>query len=288
MRARLPLSACALAAGLGLSVLLIPTRAAPGGKAGKLTELASTGWATLSGTVTCDGIPPVPRKINFGDNKDKATCHAGASEKELVEQTWLVNKENKGVSDAVVFLKPPEGKYLKIHPAYLEQARKGPVVTLQQPHCAFLPHVSVYWASYYDPESGELKPSGVKFRILNNAKFVHNTAWRGNDDYNPRGSLTLPPRANRDLTFAADPTGPLGIRCDIHPWMNAKVWSLDTPYCARTDDNGKFSIANVPAAAALRVVVWHEGAGFVYGKAGKEMTFEEGKDHRLEIRIKAR
>jgi hypothetical protein len=282
------LSACALAAGLGLLAILVPSRAAPGGKDGKLTELASDGWATLSGRVTYDGTPPAPKKIDMKNNKDNAACHKGATEKELVEQTWLVSKENKGVANVVIFLKPPEGKFFKIHPSYMEQASKGPVVTLDQPHCAFLPHVSVYWASYYDKDNGEQKPSGVKFRVLNNAKFTHNTSWSCDEDYNTKGSLTIAPGSAKDLRFNADPNTPLSFKCDIHPWMNAKCWSLDTPYAARTDDNGRFSIANVPAGAELRVIAWHEGVGFVYGKAGKAMTFEDEKEHRLNLKIKAR
>src|SRR5262249_44161571 len=88
-----------------------------GGKAVELTELANAEWGTLTGTVTYDGDPPEAKKIPEMDkHKDKNLCHADASPREVVDQTWLVSK-SKGVSDVAIFLKPPEGKYFKIHPS---------------------------------------------------------------------------------------------------------------------------------------------------------------------------
>jgi hypothetical protein len=254
---------------------------------GPRTELDNKEWGTLSGTVTYDGTPPEPKKINMADNKDKTACHDGAKPEELIEQTWIVNKE-KGVANVVIFLLPPEGKFFKIHPSYQEKAKKGEFTLLHQPHCAFIPHASVYWASTYDKDTNELKPSGMKFRVLNDAKFNHNTGWSGDEDYNPKGSVTLEPGKHRDLTFTADLNTPISFKCDIHPWMNAKCWAVDNPYCARTDENGKFKIENAPAGVELRVVAWHEGPGFFYegGKEGKKMKLD--KTTELKIPIKAK
>jgi hypothetical protein len=256
---------------------------------GPKTELDNKEWGTLSGTVTYDGTPPKPAPINMGDNKDKAACHDGATEKELVEQTWLVNKENKGVADVVIFLKPPEGKFFKIHPSYQEKAKKGDFIPLHQPHCTFLPHTSVFWASTYDKDTDALKHSGMKFRVLNDAKFNHNTSWSGDEDFNAKGNITLAPGKHKDLTFTADPNTPISFKCDIHsPWMNAKCWALDNPYCARTDEDGKFKIENVPAGVELYVVRWHEGKGFLEGdKTGTKRRFDP-KDNVWDFTIKAK
>ena len=91
---------------------------------------------------------PAPAKLKITGEHEKS-CHAGADERELIEQTWLVNKDNKGVSDVIIFLQPPEGKFFPIHKSYLN--KKDNFVPLHQPHCAFIPHVFPYWASYYDP-----------------------------------------------------------------------------------------------------------------------------------------
>jgi hypothetical protein len=255
-------------------------------KTGELTELAPPEWGTLTGTVTYDGDPPKQPEIKaMATHKDKEACHADASPRELVEQTWLVNPKNKGISDVAIFLKPPEGKYFKIHDSYLKQ--KGAVVELHQPHCAFIPHVLVYWASSYDKDSGELKTSGQKVKIMNDSKSItHNTAWAGDPDLNPKVSRTLEPGKDFLHAFTAQDT-PIGIKCDIHTWMNAKCWALDNPYCARTDENGKFKIENVPAGVELHVVVWHEGAEYHFGKTGKAMKFEKG-DNTLNFKLKAK
>ncbi len=253
---------------------------------GAKTELDNKEWGTLTGTVTYDGTPPEPKKIDMSQSKDRDACHADASEKEVIEQTWIVNKQNKGVANVVIYLKAPEGKYFKIHPSYQEKAKKGEHTLLHQPHCAFLPHASVFWASTYDKDTGELKPSGMKFRVLNDAKFNHNTAWSGDEDYNPKGSITLAPGKHQDLAFTADLKTPIAFKCDIHPWMNAKCWALDNPYCARTDENGKYKIENVPAGVELYVVRWHEGPKFLEGgQTGTKKRFD-AKDNVWDFTVK--
>jgi hypothetical protein len=260
-----------------------------GGKTGELTELAVKDWGTVTGTVIYEGTPPKMNPINMAGNKDKDNCRADASERELVEQTWLVNKDNKGVSDVIIFLQPPEGKFFPIHKSYLDMKNpKNAFVELKQPHCAFIPHVFPYWASYYDKETGEQKPSGQKIKIINNAKFNHNTAWSANTAIQGKGvNFILAPEASKTLTFNADLTTPIAFNCDIHKWMNAKCLALDTPYCARTKEDGTFKIENVPVGVDLYVVGWHQDAkdgGFFYGgKTGKKMTLKDKQDLAITI-----
>jgi hypothetical protein len=257
-----------------------------GGKPGEMTELAPKEWGTLTGTVTYKGTPPEPKKIDMSSSKDKDACHTGASPRELVEQTWLVNKDNKGVSDVIIFLQPPEGKFFKIHESYLDKKNpKNQFVELRQPHCAFVPHVFPYWASYYDKETGEQKESGQRIKIINDAKFSHNTAWAGDTSVQGKGgSVTLAPEATKLLKFNADLKTPIGFNCDIHKWMNAKCLALDTPYCARTKEDGTFKIENVPVGVELYVVGWHQDVGYFYGgKTGTKMTLEKTTDLKIPI-----
>ena len=280
-------SASAVAVSLGILATLFPAAATSQDREKKeqpaeLTELASTGWAKLNGTVTYDGTPPAPKPLSMRGSFDEKNCQDGATERELVEQTWLVNKENKGVSDAIIFLKPPEGKYFKIHASYLEKAKQP--VELHQPHCVFIPHSFVYWASYYDKDAKEQKASGQKIKILNDSKFTHNVNW-SDDKINPRGSATLASGKETSIKLAAQDT-PIRFRSNIHPWMSANCWALDNPYAARTDANGKFTIANVPAGVEVHVVVWHEGAGFLFGKTGRPLTFKDGGEHGFHVKMR--
>jgi hypothetical protein len=260
--------------------------ARPGG----LTQLEPRGWATLTGTVTYDGDPPEPKKINFAGNPHAPKCHEGATEREVIQQTWLVNPKNKGVSDVVIYLKAPRGKFLKLHESYL--AKKGGSVALRQPHCAFIPHVSVYWAAYRDKD-GRLKPTGQKLQVFNDAKFDHNVKWEGRPSVQGKGgNVTLSPGGKTEYVFRPDLQVPITFSCGIHPWMNATCWALDTPYAARTDEDGKFTIENVPAGVEVHVVAWHEDTandGFFHGgREGRKLTLKPGTPHILNLKVKAR
>ena len=50
------------------------------------------------------------------------------------------------------------------------------------------------------------------------------------------------------------------VKCDVHPWMNARVRVMEHPYFATTTPDGKFTIANLPAGT-YTVEVWHETMG---------------------------
>ena len=57
--------------------------------------------------------------------------------------------------------------------------------------------------------------------------------------------------------IAAEP-GIVEARCEMHPWVRAYIAVFDHPYFAITDDNGAFSIDELPAGT-YTVKVWHEG-----------------------------
>ncbi|GAB2702228.1 methylamine utilization protein [Aliiglaciecola aliphaticivorans] len=49
--------------------------------------------------------------------------------------------------------------------------------------------------------------------------------------------------------------GEVELGCNVHDWMLAYIWVVDTPYFAKTDQNGKVTI-DVPSGN-YRVKVWH-------------------------------
>jgi hypothetical protein len=60
--------------------------------------------------------------------------------------------------------------------------------------------------------------------------------------------------------------------------MKAWVRVFDHPYFAITDGDGKFEIKNAPAGD-FRLVIWHEGVGWVKGgKTGTPITIKAGGD----------
>jgi plastocyanin len=50
--------------------------------------------------------------------------------------------------------------------------------------------------------------------------------------------------------------GPIGLGCHLHASMRGQVYVTDTPWFAKTDENGIARIDNVPEGAA-QLVLWH-------------------------------
>jgi hypothetical protein len=249
------------------------------------TELNSTGWGTLKGKVTLAGAVPERKVIvnaaQLQNKSDLAECQKGDTK----DQTWMVSKDDKGVQNVVVWLVPPKGKCFKLP----EGSPWRKEVTIDQPHCAFIPHVEVVFPRYYDAKKKKMVPSGQTFKILNSAPLAHNTRWKGTDTINPRKSETLPAKkgdkpTELEIKLLPDKQ-PIELNCDFHKFMNGYVWAFDHPYATVTDEKGNYEIKNVPTGAKLRVVAWHEDPKFINGKNGEEMTLKKGenkKDFKIE------
>jgi hypothetical protein len=244
-----------------------PTVGKSGGEGGKAasggdrTALEATGTGTLKGKVTFMGDPPVPQDLKIPDeNKDKPHCMKGPTK----DPTWMVGAD-KGVANVVVWLRPPDGKYFKI-PAD-QQSRKDEV-KMDQPFCAFEPHVVAMNTYFWDPESKQLKKTGEVFRVHNSAPISHNTNISPTNKLVNSGKNELIP-AGKLMEYDAKPGSNsqpggeemLNITCNIHPWMNARALVFDHPYFAVTNEKGEYEIKNVPAGAEVVVAYWHETFG---------------------------
>ena len=68
------------------------------------------------------------------------------------------------------------------------------------------------------------------------------------------------------------------FNCNVHAWMNAYVGAVEHPHFAVTDENGRFSIPQLPAGT-LTLEIWHERLGTqtqqvtVAPKETKEVAF---------------
>ena len=75
-------------------------------------------------------------------------------------------------------------------------------------------------------------------------------------------------------TIVFDRPGPVTLGCNIHDWMVAYVFVLDTPYFAKTGADGIADISNLPPGR-YRLEVWHPRLA---GKVGLELTVVEAGD----------
>lgn len=233
------------------------------------SNASADGWGNLKGQVVLDDKVKLKPIVKLDVTKDQAHCLAKGN---LLPEQWVVHPTTKGIKWVMVWVAvEKEGKAdhlaeMPIHAAV--KAIKNNMVVVDQPCCRFEPHVL-----------GIRK--GQDFVGKNSSPIPHNMAITGFKG--PNVNQVLPPGGA--MTIAADKWSPwyipVNIACGIHPWMNAKIFCFNHPYFVVTDDEGKFEIKNVPAGK-LRLIVWHEGMGWVVkdgekGSDGKGITVEANK-----------
>jgi hypothetical protein len=274
---------------------------------GKLVEGKGTG--TLKGKITVKGeykaeLDKMTAGLLDAINKKpdaRDECLKG-SEAEKTEQVYRIGA-NKQVGNVVVWLMPANNKdYFKIDDKQVAEAKAHPL-EIDQPHCAFLPHVSIYFPSYVkDPKKPkDLEPTGQKLIVNNTAAMSHNTNWKGSNE--PDGNELIPSKQHREIQgLVPNYREPLSLKCTIHGWMNGYVWIFGHPYAAvsksdtvpeklqvKADDPsfGTYEIKGAPAGVPLRVVAWHENNGFLTPRDGKPITLNDGdntQDFELEVK----
>jgi hypothetical protein len=114
----------------------------------------------------------------------------------------------------------------------------------------------------------------------NSSPIQHNVHWSGiNQVKNPGGNSIVPAGGSLKIDNLKADKMPLNIKCDIHPWMNARVGVFDHPYFAVTDENGNFEIKLAPAGE-YRLKVYHDAIGWrngAKGRDGEKITIKTGE-----------
>jgi len=181
--------------------------------------------ATITGVVKFVG--PLPKLDPIAVTTHRDVC----GERQASEA--LVLSAAKGVKGAVVLIQ-----------AVARGKKGGAEVVLDNSRCALVSHVTA--AGPNDRVS-----------IRNSDSFIHNT-------YGVRGSSTvfnvaLPAKGQTiEVTKHLKRPGVIRVLCGAHPHMSAWLIVHDSPYFAVTDDQGTFSIGDVPPGT-YRVTMWHAG-----------------------------
>ena len=199
---------------------------------------------------------------------DVAQCMMGGGN-HILKQEWLVGKDN-ALANVVVSLEPPEGARYKIDDE-LRNSFKKKTVVLDQPFCAYVPHVSALYA--------DVQP----FVVKNSAKFSHNTNIKTGPKNVGKNNVILAGETWDALYYKYEST-PITISCEQHPFMSARLLTFYHPYFAVTKDDGSFEIANVPTGEELVLYVWHESMD--KKTEFKKLTFKAGDNTVDGIEIK--
>ena len=193
---------------------------------------AASGASGVSGKISFEGTPPERTVIEAEGDPKCAIMHKDSP---LLSDKVLVD-DNGGLANVFLIVEtPPEGDYPVPESS----------VKLDQIGCVYTPHVLGIQV-------------GQTLEIHNSDDTTHNVraVARKNKPFNlgqPAGSKP------REKSFKNAEDG-IRLKCDIHRWMTAYVFSVEHPFFAVSDESGAFTIAGLPAGD-YSIKAWHESLG---------------------------
>jgi len=204
---------------------------------------------TITGVVKFAGTPPAPEKIKV--TRDVEVCG-----KEPKFSEALVVSRRGGIKNAVVSL-------VDIRRGKGFEVQDSP--RLDQNGCRFVPHVLIL-------------PAGATFDLVNSDRILHNfhTASAINPTLNkaqPKFKPVMKIDLKKEKVLKPDI---IKVNCDVHEWMNAWLIIVDHPYYAVTDEDGSFTLKDVPPGT-YTLQVWHE----TLGKQTEAVSVKEGGETRV-------
>ncbi len=214
---------------------------------------AAAAPSTVAGKVTFEGTPPERAVLETQGDPKCAAMHTDAP---LLSDREVVSADG-GVQWAFVYVKnPPAGDF----PVPAEE------VVLDQIGCRYTPHVLGVRV-------------GQTLSLHNSDALLHNVRAiaRENKPINygqPAGS------APRKKVFDKAEME-IRMKCDVHPWMTAFTFAMDHPFFAVSDENGSFTIPNLPAGD-YTLVCWHES----YGQQETSISVKDGAPTEVSFTVK--
>src|ERR1041385_50727 len=218
--------------------------------AGQYEATTVTDGGGISGTITLSGA--VPKLPPHKTDKGPQVCGTTPRESEK-----LVVSKNGGVKNAVVMVL--DVKRGKAMPVAAQNAE------IDQKKCEYTPHVQVMAVN-------------SEISLKNSDPILHNIQFFRGDDSLFNIAQPVQGQVNKHLM---DKTGTIYVECAVHGWMQGQVLVVDNPYYAVTDENGKFSIPDLPPGK-YQVKIWHE----YLGESVRELTVSPKMDTALNMDLK--
>ncbi len=196
----------------------------------------AAGEGSITGTVKLNGTAPHMKGIDM--SKDPY-CVSQHKDKPVTMENVMVGSSG-GLQNVVLYLS--EGLSGSAASAVSSQEP-----TFDQKGCMYTPHVMAV-----NPDE--------KYKVTTSDQTTHNihplpAPGGGNIGWNKSQPPGAPPIENS----WKNPEVAVSVKCNIHPWMHGWHVVVRGPY-AVTDDNGNFTIKNVPAGS-YTVTAWQEDLG---------------------------
>jgi len=212
---------------------------------------AAQGSSTIMGTVKYTGTAPTQERVKMDADPQCLMQH-----KEPVVKPEIVVGAGSGLQHVFVYVK--QGLEGKTFPAPTQP------VTLDQHGCMYAPHV--FGVQVNQPL--EIKNSDATLHNVN-CKPTKSKAF----------NIAQPKEGMKTTKQFTAPEIMVKCACNVHPWMAAYVGVVEHPYYSTSDEQGGFTLANLPAGQ-YTIEAWHEKLGAqtqsvsVGDNETKEVTFE--------------
>jgi len=170
--------------------------------------------------------------------------------------------DDKGtpVKDAVVYAELKEGKY--------PSPPKKMTATMDQQNKEFIPYVLPVQI-------------GTSVNFPNSDNIRHHVY-----SFSPAKKFELPlykGKPGNPVVF--DKQGAVAVGCNIHDWMIAYIYVVDTPYFAKTSDNGKGNLSDLPAGL-YEIKVWHPRMKNASEITAKQLRIQKNEELDYKIELK--
>jgi len=221
-------------------------------------QVSAAGEGTITGTVKLSGTAPHMKGIDMSKDPYCAKEH----ESSPVKMENVIAGASGGLQNVVLYIS--EG--LTGNEASAVPSQEP---TFDQKGCMYIPHVLAVDVNQ-------------KFKVTNSDQTTHNihpmpAPGSGNIGWNKSQPPGAPPI---ETSWKAEE--PVSVKCNIHPWMHGWHVVVKGPF-AITDDNGSFTIKNVPAGS-YTVTAWQEE----YGTQTAKVTVAAGKAATADFTFKAK
>ena len=237
------------------------------------------GGGTVQGTVTLSGAVPDPKAYNLVIFPDPEYCgRISNGNGWRLLRDFLVNELGQ-VRNVVVLLEGvTEGKPFSLS-----------VPRVEARDCRFLPFTTVVRSGHgievvnMDPVMHDIQAyetsTAMGTRVLFNSPLSFNRRHHRGDlhathDHRPGESLVRQFQLSKKRrTFV--------MQCGFHAYMQSWAIAVDNPYYVLTDENGRFSLEDVPSGT-YDLRAWHPGIKQV---VKQQVTIEPGKNLTVDFQL---
>lgn len=243
----------------------------------EVKEIAAGG--TVQGTVTLSGRVPDPKAYNLVIFPDPEYCgRISNGNGWRLLRDFLVNEQGQVLNVVVLLEGVTEGKPFALS-----------VPRVEARDCRFSPFTTVVRSGHgievvnMDPVMHDIQAyetsTAMGTRVLFNSPLPFNRRHRRGDlhathDHRPGESLVRQFQLSKKRrTFV--------MQCGFHAYMESWAIAVDNPYYVLTDENGRFSIEDVPPGT-YDLRAWHPGIKQVMKKP---VTIEPGANLTIDFQL---